>query len=101
VAAPGDALITVRLTPRAGADRIVGIAYDAQGRPVLKVAVTAAPSDGAANDALIRLLAKRLAIPKSAVTLVAGASARVKRLALAGDPAQLAARLRALAGGGA
>ena len=101
MAAPGDALITVRLTPRAGADRIVGIEHDAQGRPVLKVAVTAAPSDGAANDALIRLLAKRLAIPKSAVTLVAGASARVKRLALAGDPVQLAARLRALAEDGA
>jgi hypothetical protein len=97
MAAPGDPTITVRLTPRAGADRIIGFTTDARGQPVLKVAVAAAPVDGAANDALIKLLAKRLDLPKSAITLVAGASARVKRLALAGDPARLAAALKALA----
>jgi hypothetical protein len=97
MAAPADPTITVRLTPRAGADRIIGFATDARGQRVLKVAVAAAPVDGAANEALIKLLAKRLDLPKSAITLVAGASARVKRLALAGDPARLAAALKALA----
>jgi uncharacterized protein YggU (UPF0235/DUF167 family) len=96
VAAAPEATITVRLTPRAGADRIIGIETDPQGRRVLKVAVTAAPVDGAANAALIRLLAKRLGLPKSAVTLLSGAGARVKRLAFAGDAADIAARLAAL-----
>jgi uncharacterized protein YggU (UPF0235/DUF167 family) len=97
VPAPGDATLTVRLTPRAGSDRILGFDTDARGQRVLKVAVAAAPVDGAANAALIKLLAKRLDIPKSAITLVSGGSARIKRLALAGDPARLAAALQTLA----
>jgi uncharacterized protein len=97
VPAPGDATITVRLTPRSRADRILGFDTDAQGQRILKVAVAAAPVDGAANAALIKLLAKRLGIPKSAITLISGASARIKRLALAGDPARLAAALQTLA----
>jgi len=71
--------------PRAGADRIMGFETDARGQRVLKVAVTAPPVDGAANQALIALLAKRLKIPKSSVSLVTGASARIKRLAVAAD----------------
>ncbi|MBV8169889.1 MAG: DUF167 domain-containing protein [Alphaproteobacteria bacterium] len=71
--------------PRAGADRIMGFETDARGQRVLKVAVTAPPVDGAANQALIALLAKRLKVPKSSVSLVAGASARIKRLAVAAD----------------
>jgi uncharacterized protein (TIGR00251 family) len=78
-------MITVRLMPRAGKDRIVGFETDARGQRVLKVAVSAPPVDGAANTALIALLAKRLGIPKSSVSLVSGAAARVKRLALPGD----------------
>jgi len=92
-----DALVlTVRLTPRAGGDRIIGVETDAQGRRVLKVAVSAAPVDGAANDALVRLLARQLGVPKSAITLQSGAGARIKRLALAGDRGAIAARLAAL-----
>jgi uncharacterized protein (TIGR00251 family) len=83
--AVGDRTITVRLMPRARADRIMGFETDARGQRVLKVAVTAPPVDGAANQALIALLAKRLKIPKSSVSLVAGASARIKRLAVAAD----------------
>jgi len=92
------ATLTVRLTPRAGRDRIVGFEIDGRGRRVLKVAVAAPPVDGAANAALVALLARQLGLPKSAVTLVAGATARLKRLALAGDPEHLAAALRALDG---
>ena len=96
MAAAGAAPITVRLTPRARADRILGIEHDARGLAVLKVAVAAPPVDGAANAALIALLAKHFGLPKSAVTLVSGASARTKRVALAGDPARIAAVLRAI-----
>jgi len=63
----------------------MGFETDVRGQRVLKVAVAAPPVDGAANQALIALLAKRLTIPKSSVSLVAGASARIKRLAVAGD----------------
>jgi uncharacterized protein (TIGR00251 family) len=83
--AVGDHTITVRLMPRAGADRIVGFETDARGQRVLKVAVTAPPVDGAANQALIALLAKRLKVAKSSVALVSGATARIKRLALPAD----------------
>ena len=53
---------------------------DAEGRPVLKLRVAAAPTDGSANAAVIALLAKTLKLPKSAVRLTAGDTARVKRL---------------------
>lgn len=72
------ARIAVRLTPRGGADRIDGWDSDAEGRPVLKARVRAAPTDGQANMALIVLIARTLRIPKSDVTLVRGASARLK-----------------------
>lgn len=86
--------LAVRLTPRGGAARIEGVA-EWDGRPVLKVRVAAAPVEGAANDALVAFLAKALAVPRSAVTLVAGDRARVKRLRVAGSG--LGARLAGLA----
>lgn len=92
---PDGLELAVRLTPRGGAARIEGIA-DCDGRPCLKVRVSAPPVDGAANDALVVFLAKVLGLPRSAVTLVAGDRARVKRLRLAG--AGLAPRLEALVG---
>ena len=85
--------LRVRLTPRARRDRIDGFAADAEGGRVLKVRVSAPPVEGAANAALIRLLAKALGVPKSAVTIAAGENSRIKTLEIAGDPADLAARL--------
>lgn len=78
------ARIAVRLTPRGGADRLDGWDRDADGRPVLKARVRAAPTEGQANAALIVLIARTLKIPKSAVTLVRGASARVKVIEIEG-----------------
>jgi uncharacterized protein len=95
-AAPDGLLVTVRLTPKGGRDAIDGIEPLADGSTVLKVRVRAAPHEGAANDALIRLLAGALGMRRSAVELVAGASARVKRLKLAGDPQTLAAVLETI-----
>ncbi len=97
VAADGLAL-TVRLTPKGGRDAIDGVERMADGRSVLKVRVRAAPSEGAANDALVRLMAKALGIAPREVTLVAGATARIKRLAVAGDGAVLAAALARIVG---
>jgi uncharacterized protein YggU (UPF0235/DUF167 family) len=52
--------------------------------------LAAAPVDGAANAALVALVAKRFGVPRRAVTLIAGDTARVKRLHIAGDAAALA-----------
>jgi uncharacterized protein YggU (UPF0235/DUF167 family) len=88
------ASLAVRLTPRGGRDQIDGWIQDADGRPMLKVRVAAPPLEGEANAALIRLLAKALGVPRSAVTLAAGDTARIKRLDIAGlTPADLTARL--------
>jgi uncharacterized protein YggU (UPF0235/DUF167 family) len=74
------ARIAVRLTPRGGADRIEGWTEDAAGRPLLKVRVAAPPVEGEANAALEKLLAKALGLPKSAVMVAAGTTARIKQV---------------------
>lgn len=79
----GGVEIAVRLTPRGGTARIEGIA-EWDGRPVLAVRVPAPPVEGAANDALVAFLAKSLGIRRSAVILIAGEGARLKRLRLDG-----------------
>ena len=93
----GGVTLAVRLTPKGGRDAIDGIDQMADGRAVLKVRVAAAPSEGEANDALVRLLAKALSVPPRDVVLAAGATARVKRLSIAGDPARLIAALEKIA----
>ncbi len=76
----GDRLrLRVRLIPRGGRDRIDGFAPGADGERVLKVRVTAPPVDGAANAALVRLLAKALGVAKSAVTIIAGETSARRR----------------------
>lgn len=87
--------LNIRLTPRGGRDALGGIEQLADGRAVLKVRVRAAPTEGEANAALILLLARLLDLPRARVTLIAGASARLKTVALAGDPQRLIAKLRA------
>ena len=89
----GGLTLAVRLTPKGGHDAIDGIELLADGRSVLKARVAAPPSEGEANDALCRLIAKVTRVPPRDVTLVAGATARVKRLAIAGDPPTLIAAL--------
>jgi uncharacterized protein len=87
-----EARLAVRLTPRGGADRIDGWARDDAGRPHLKVRVRAAAVDGEANAALIALIAKALKVPKSAVRLTGGQTARLKALEIEGlDEAALTA----------
>ena len=93
------ARLTVRLTPRGGRDALDGWGEDGAGRRVLKARVSAPPADGAANEALIALLAKALGHPRGAVRLAAGATARIKRIEVEGmtDEALAAALDAALA----
>jgi uncharacterized protein (TIGR00251 family) len=89
--------LAVRLTPRGGRDAVEGWARDEAGRAYLKVRVAAPPVDGAANAALVRLIAKALKRPLSAVTLASGETARVKQLEIEGvDAAALTAAFGAL-----
>lgn len=90
------ARLAVRLTPGASADRIDGWDVDADDRPVLKVRVRARPVEGEANEALIRLLAKTLGVPRSTVSLARGGQSRLKMIEVAGlDEAELHARITA------
>jgi uncharacterized protein YggU (UPF0235/DUF167 family) len=90
--------LVVRLTPRGGRDAIDGIERRDDGQCVLRVRVRAAPTEGEANDALITLLARTLGVPPRAVSLVAGATSRTKRIAIAGEGPTLAAALEKIAG---
>jgi len=83
----------VRLTPKGGRDAIDGVETMSDGRSVLKARVRVAPSDGEANEALCKLIAKTLRVPARDVTLASGATSRVKRLEIAGDGAALMAAL--------
>ena len=85
----------LRVTPNAGADRIDGTELRDDGTAVLRVRVTAVPDKGKANAAVIGMLAKALGVPKSALTLVSGDTARLKTIDVTGDPAALAARIDA------
>ena len=73
-------VLAVRVTPRSARPGIGEWKADPGGRPFLEVRVAAAPADGAANDELIRLLAKTLDVAKSDVRIVSGETARLKRL---------------------
>jgi hypothetical protein len=99
-AVPGGLEIRVRVTPRGGRDGIDGVEALSDGRTVLKVRVRAAPEDGAANEAVRRVLARALGIPASSVRLQAGATARVKTFHAAGDGTGLGEALAALAPAG-
>jgi uncharacterized protein (TIGR00251 family) len=81
--------IRLRLTPRGGRERIDGIETQSDGRPVLRARVAAPPAEGAANAALVRLLARALGVPASSVRIAAGAAARIKTVRVTGDPAAL------------
>jgi len=90
--------VLIRLTPRAARDRIQEVATEADGSPVLRIAVTAAPERGKANEALVKLLAKTWKLPKTSIVLVQGTTDRRKTLHLAGEPKALMARLEAWLG---
>jgi hypothetical protein len=86
-----EALLRVRLTPKGGRDAL--IKWEAG---VLHARVAAAPVEGAANRALIALLADALAVPKSRISFQAGETSREKVLRIAGlDAAAVETRLEA------
>ena len=57
---------------------------DADGRPLLRVRVAAPPVEGEANAALVKLIAKILGLPRSAVRIASGETARIKVIEIDG-----------------
>jgi uncharacterized protein len=86
-------LVDVRLTPKGGRDAIDGAEQLADGRCVLRARVRVPPAEGAANAALVRLVADALGVGLRRVNLVAGEKARIKRLKIDGDGVALAAAM--------
>jgi hypothetical protein len=85
-----DAKIEVRLRPRGGRDELVGM-----NEGVLRARVKAAPVDGKANRALCRLIAKRVGVAPSRVSVVHGEKSREKLVRVEGiDQAAMVAALR-------
>ena len=83
--------VAVRLTPKASRDAVVGILEDG----TVKVHVTAPPTDGQDNEALIKLLAETLDVPAEDVSIVAGEVGRDKLLSILGmDAVTLTTRIR-------
>lgn len=85
-------ILSVRVTPRGGADRIDGWDEDAAGRRFLKVRVRAMPEDGQANAAVERVLADALYVPARSVRVIAGHTARLKRVEIDAPPGGRVAR---------
>ena len=81
--------LSVRVTPRSAKPGIGDWRTDPGGRPYLEVRVAAAPSDGAANVELVKLLAKALGVPKGSIKIISGESSRLKRLEVPFDEAGL------------
>lgn len=94
-ATPGGVMVVVRATPRASRSQIAGIAQDAEGRSVLAVRIAAPPSEGAANSALVELIAAALHVRKRDVAIRSGQTGRNKQVMIAGDGPALIARLEA------
>jgi uncharacterized protein YggU (UPF0235/DUF167 family) len=86
-------MLSIRVTTRSGRPGIGDWQADPGGRPFLEVRVAAAPTDGAANEEVVKLLANSLGVPKGSVNLVTGQSSRLKRLEVPLDDAEIRARL--------
>lgn len=74
-----DTLLHILVQPRASRSEIVGPHGD-----MLKVRLAAPPVDGAANEELVRFLAKEFGVPQRAIEIVAGLSSRRKTIRVAG-----------------
>jgi len=71
--------LLVHVVPRASRTEIVGKHGDA-----VRIRVAAPPADGAANEELVRFLAERLGVRRSAISIAAGDTSRRKRVIIEG-----------------
>lgn len=83
-------VIRFRLTPKSSSDKVEGLVETAEGS-ALQARVRAAPSDGEANDALVRLVASWVDLPKSRISVIAGHKSRIKSVEISNAPEPLIA----------
>jgi uncharacterized protein len=97
-AADGDGVrLHVRITPRAKRNGFAGLVVGTGGRPALAVRLEAPPVEGAANDALTRLLADAFGVSRSSLRIASGEKSRLKIVRFTGlTPDAFAHRLAAL-----
>jgi uncharacterized protein (TIGR00251 family) len=86
--------LAVRLTPRGGRPGVDGVAPGADGRLTLRLRVAAPPVDGAANAALIELLATAITMRRSDISILSGKTSRIKIVQLHGDGVAIATKLQ-------
>ena len=85
----GKLIFKVRVVPRASRSELVG-----EHDRALRVRIAAPPVDGAANDALIQLLADAFDVPRGAIEITSGHAAKLKTVSVAGGrPAVLSDKL--------
>ena len=89
-------LLDVRVTPRARHAGVGGLHVGADDKVSLVVRVTALPAGGAANKAVIDVLARALGLPKASLALKSGAGGRAKTVEVSDASAATVARLDAL-----
>ena len=71
--------LRVQVVPRASKSEVVG-----EHNGWLRIRIAAPPVDGAANHELVKVLAKKFAVPKSAVSIIGGHSGRIKQIRIEG-----------------
>jgi uncharacterized protein (TIGR00251 family) len=86
-----ELIFKIQVVPRSARSEVVG-----EHNGSLRVRVAAPPVEGAANDEVIRLLAKAFKVPRRAVTILTGHNARLKQVSIGGVPAILIETLGAL-----
>ena len=85
--------LAIRVTPRSAKPGIGRWRAGVDGRDELEVRVAEAPTDGAANQAVVKLLAKALGISRAQVTIISGHASRHKRVDTPFDADELRRRL--------
>ena len=88
VPVPGGTRLRLRVHPKARKNAITGVHAGA-----LKVSVTAPPEKGKANEAVIRLLAKALDLPKGSIEIVGGETSQDKTVVVGLEPEAVRRRL--------
>ena len=86
-------LLRVRVTPKSQRDEVAGVHHAADGSTALRVRVRAVPEDGKGNKAVIETVAAAFEVAKSTLSIRSGETSRNKTLLIAGNPAQLQARI--------
>ena len=76
-----DLLLKVHVVPRASRSEIVG-----EHNGALRIRLAAPPVDGAANEELVRVLARALKVPRSSIQITSGHTSKVKQLKITGAP---------------